>query len=278
MDRELTLRDYGRVLRSGRWVILATTVAAALVALVLGLARTTTYSATSRVFLGQVTTISGTPIATPDTSPATAPDTLGGDDVVARVARKTGVAFDKIKDNVKFTVPRTPGAQAGNQPAVATISYTDTSRDRAARVANAYAEEVLDVAQEKVGTVQAVLERRITQRQQELEQAGRQVEAARAGLRTARSDQERAVWQSLLFAATQSQSQIRTDLSNQDLALAKSRQAENPRLVSRSEDASSSAGLVARVRTVVFGGLIGLILGVAITFVWRGSPAGRAAA
>ena len=106
---------------------------------------------------------------------------------------------------------------------------------------------------------------------------GNEVTAATHGLRVATSDQERAVWQSILFAATQSQSQIRTDLSNQDLALAKSKQAESPRLVSRSEDTSSSAGLTSRLRTILFGAVIGFVLGIIITFVWRGSPAGRAA-
>jgi capsular polysaccharide biosynthesis protein len=277
LDKELTLRDYGRVLRSGRWIILTTTVAAALVALILSLARTTHYTATSHVFLGQVTTISGTPIQTADTSPATASEALGGDDVIARVAAKTGVAFKKIKDNVDFSVPRTPGGQAANQPAVATITYSDTNRPRASRVANAYADEVLAAAQGKVDAVQSVLVKRVAQRQQELALTNGQVDSARKGLRTAGSDAAQQMWQALLFAATQSQSQIRTDLSNTDLELAKSRQAESPRLLSRSEDTTSSAGLTSRLRTVIFGAIIGFILGIVITFVWRGSPAGRAA-
>lgn len=276
MDKEITLRDYGRVLRSGRWIILATTLAAAAVALILSFARTTTYTATSRVFLGQVTTSSGTPIQTADTSPATAADALGGDDVIARVAKATGIPFKTIKDNVSFSVPRSPGAAAGNQPAVATITFTNKDRATAARVANAYADEVLANAESKVGVVQDVLKQNIRQRQAELATTSAQVAAARRGLQAA-SAAEQSVWQSVLFSATLSQSQIRTDLSSQTLALAKSQQAESPRLISRSEDASSSAGLSSRLRTVIFGAIIGFLLGVIITFIWRGSPAGRAA-
>ncbi len=47
MDREITLRDYGRVLWSGRWLILAATVIAAIVGLALSFATTTTYRATA---------------------------------------------------------------------------------------------------------------------------------------------------------------------------------------------------------------------------------------
>ncbi len=68
MDREITLRDYGRVLWTGRWLILATTVVAAIAGLLLSIASTTTYTASAELFVGQATTVSGTPVATPDTS------------------------------------------------------------------------------------------------------------------------------------------------------------------------------------------------------------------
>ena len=44
MDREITLRDYGRVLWSGRWLILASTVVAALVGLLLTFVTSTEYT------------------------------------------------------------------------------------------------------------------------------------------------------------------------------------------------------------------------------------------
>jgi uncharacterized protein involved in exopolysaccharide biosynthesis len=277
LDRELTLRDYGRVLWRGRWIVIATAVAAALVGLILSLARTTTYSATSRVFLGQATTPTGVPVLTPDTNPTTAPDTLGGDDVIARVAARTGVKAKRIRDGVSFTVPRSPGAQAGNQPAVATITYKDQNRRVARDVANAYAEEVLAEAQAKVDVVQNVLERGIAQDEQRVASIQDSVASAETGLRRASSEGDRAAWRSLLFASQQRLYDVLKDVSDQRLALAKSNQYEAPRLVSRSESVSSSASLVARLRTVVLALVIGLIVGIVIVFVWRGSPAGRAA-
>ena len=61
MDREITLRDYGRVLWSGRWLIVASTLIAALVGLILTFLTTTTYTAKAELYLGQATSVSGTP-------------------------------------------------------------------------------------------------------------------------------------------------------------------------------------------------------------------------
>lgn len=276
MDRELTLRDYGRVLWRGRTIVIACALVAALAGLILSLTRTTTYSATARVFLGQATTPTGVPVLTPDTNPTTAADTLGGDDVIARVAAATGVKAKRIRDGVDFTVPRSPGAQAGNQPALATITFTDEDRRVAREVVNAYAAEVLKGAQAKVAEVRDVLVDGISDGNGRLESIQRSVDAAEAGLRGAGGDEARATYRALLFASQQRLYDVLKDLSDLRLSLAKSDQYEAPRAISRSESASSSATLVARARTVILALVIGLIVGIVIVFMWRGSPAGRA--
>jgi LPS O-antigen subunit length determinant protein (WzzB/FepE family) len=276
LDKELSLRDYGRVLWSGRRIIAICALVAALAGLVLSLTRTTTYSATSRVFLGQVTTPTGQPVLTPDTNPTTAPDTLGGDDVIAKVAAATGVEAKRIRDGISFTVPRSPGAQAGNQPAVATITFVDEDRREARDVVNAYADEVLKEAQAKVATVQTVLQDGIDDGEGRLRSIEQSVRSAEVGLRQAGSEEARATYRSLLFASQQRLYDVLKDISDLKVALAKSNQYEEPRLISRSDSSSSSATLVARLRTVILAFLIGLIVGIVIVFVWRGSPAGRA--
>jgi capsular polysaccharide biosynthesis protein len=276
VDKELSLRDYGRVLWAGRKIVLICALVAALAGLILSLTRTTTYQATSRVFLGQATTQAGIPVGTADTNPATAPDTLGGDDVIAKVATATGVKAKRIRDGISFTIPRSPGAQAGNQPAVATITFVDEDRRVAREVANAYASEVLRGAQEKVNVVQGQIRRGIEQSEDRLKAAQDAVDAAESGLRGAGSAEARATYEALLFASRDRLYDVLKDRTDQGLALAKSEQQETPELISRSESASSSAGLVARLRSVILALLIGLVVGIAIVFVWRGSPAGRA--
>ena len=143
LDRELTLRDYGRVLWSGRWLILTTAVAAAIIGLILTFAKPTNYTSTARVALGQPTTISGVPVQTFATNPTTAAGVLTGDDIVEAVARKAGISESRLRDNVSFSIPRSPGASSGNQPAVAEISFTDRNKETALRVVDAYADAVL---------------------------------------------------------------------------------------------------------------------------------------
>jgi uncharacterized protein involved in exopolysaccharide biosynthesis len=276
LDKELTLGDYGRVLWAGRKIVLICAVVAAVAGLILSLTKTTTYQATSRVFLGQVTTIAGVPVLTPDVNPTSAPATLGGDDVIEKVAAATGIEAKRIRDGIEFTVPRSPGAASGNQPAVATITFTDENRQVARDVVNAYADEVLKEATRKVDVVQKVLTDGIADGEKRLESVQESVDAAETGLRTSGSEESRATYRSLLFASQQRLYDTLKDVSDLRLALAKSEQIESPRPVSRSESASSSGTLMARLRTVILALIIGLIVGIVIVFVWRGSPAGRA--
>ena len=50
-----------------------------------------------------------------------------------------------------------------------------------------------------------------------------------------------------------------------------------PEIISLATSPSSSGGVPNRLRSVILAGLIGLLVGIIVTFVWRGSPAGRAA-
>ena len=101
MEKEITLGDYGRVLWSGRWVLLAAAVGAALVGLVTSLARQTDYTSSSTVYMGLVTTArTGVPVSTPFTTPATAQKALSADKFVQKAADGTGVEFDRIRSGV----------------------------------------------------------------------------------------------------------------------------------------------------------------------------------
>jgi len=276
VDREITLRDYGRVLWSGRWLIVASTLIAALVGLLLTFLTTTTYTAKAELYLGQATSVSGTPVSTPTTNPATAPSALTGDRLVNQVARELGVTPGRVRRGVTLTAPRAPGGSVGNQPTVATITFEDESRDLARRGANAYAEAVL--AQAKTSSAQLITtyEDAVTQAQSDVDRL--QVELARYReelLQTPGGDRGLAL-QTALFSAQSQLSLSQTELSEQQLNLVKERQIGQPAIISLAESPSSSSSLPNRARTVILAAVIGLIVGVLVTFVWRGSPAGRA--
>jgi hypothetical protein len=277
VDREITLRDYGRVLWSGRWLILAATLIAALVGLILTFVQTTTYVAESELYLGQVTTVSGTPVSTPATNPATAPTALTGDNLIRQVADELGVPPSRVRKGVDLTAPRAPGGSVGNQPTVATITFTDEDRDLAREGANAYAEAVLERARESSAEVVRTYEAAVTASEADVERLQDQMTRYRGELEAGASGDRALTLQSLLLSAGQQLQISTTDLAEQRLNLVKERQYGQPEIISLAESPSSSSSFPNRLRTVVLAAVIGFIVGVIVTFVWRGSPAGRAA-
>lgn len=276
MDREITLRDYGRVLWSGRWLILASTLIAALVGLLLTFLTTTTYSAKAELYLGQATSVSGTPVSTPTTNPATAPSALTGDRLVLQVAKELGVPPKRVRKGVTLTAPRAPGGSVGNQPTVATITFEDDSRDLARRGANAYAAAVLEQAKSSSAELVTTFEQAVADARSDVARLQQEMTGYRRELLQSPGGERGLALQTALFSAQSQLSLAQTELSDQQLNLVKERQIGQPAIISLAESPSSSSSLPNRARTVILAAVIGLIVGVIVTFVWRGSPAGRA--
>jgi uncharacterized protein involved in exopolysaccharide biosynthesis len=279
VDREITLRDYGRVLWSGRWLIVAAVVVAALVGVILTFVTRTTYTATAQVYLGQATTTSGVPVSTYVTNPATVSSALRGDQLIAQVAHDIGVSPSRVRRDVTLSAPRAPGASAGNQPTVLTITFQDRSRSLALDGANAYAKRVMGIVGGSFQANIATLASARDTAKSYVDQLQRQIATYQRQIQAGVSDPTRlAGLQTLLLSATQQLGNAQINLSDQQLAYDKAQQIEQPTIISLAKDPDSSKGAPNRARTVVIAALIGLIVGIIVTFVWRGSPAGRAGA
>lgn len=277
MEREITLREYGRVLWSGRWVLVAVTVAAAMVGLILSLLATTTHTATAEITLGQATTISGTPVSTPATNPATASTVLGSDRLVVAVAEQLDIDPDDVRAAVNLTAPRTVGGAAGNQPTLIVLTWTDTDEELAVAGANAYLDQIEQFMLAANAPVIDTLRQTVTRARGDIERLSDEIDGYRAQLQAAPTQEARITLQGLLSAATSQLSSAQGLLANQQTALAKAETIEQPSVISQAEDAVASGGLAGIARNIVLAGLIGLLLGIVIVFIWRGSPAGRAA-
>lgn len=275
MDREITLRDYGRVLWSGRWLILATTVVAAIAGLLLSIASTTTYTASAELFVGQATTISGTPVATPGTNPGTVTEALGGDGIVTQVAKDLGITPARVRDDVTLSAPKAPGGSVGNQPTILTIRFTDEDREIAREGANAYARIVYERSQEGFSAIIDSYKRAVAVATASV--AGLEASLARYRRQLAATDdpQQQVILESLLSSTGQQLDITTTELSDQRLNLLKEQQFQ-PSIISLASSPSSSGSVGNRTRTVVFAAILGFLVGVIVTFIWRGSPAGRA--
>lgn len=275
MEKEITLRDYGRVVWSGRWLILTCAVVAAVVGLALSFATSTKYTAKAELFVGQATSVSGTPVSTPGTNPSLAPTVLKGDNLVGNVAAQVGVTPKRIRNGVTITAPKAPGGSVGNLPTVVTITFVDKSRQVAKDAANAYAQQILAQSKGDFAGVLGSYQAAIDAQKAAITRIRAQIAAYRAQLPSATGDRL-IVLQSLLNSSGQQLQIATTELSDQQLNLVKEQQFQ-PGIISLAENPSGSGGVPNRLRSVILAGVIGLLVGIIVTFVWRGSPAGRAA-
>ncbi len=275
MDREITLRDYGRVLWSGRWLIVATTVVAALAGLLLSFASTTKYTGTAEIFVGQATTSSGTPVATPGTNPGTVTEALGGDGIVVPVAKDLGVTPAHVRSSVTLSVPKAPGGSIGNQPTIVTIKWTDTTRDTARKGANAYAQTVYQRSQESFSAIVNSYKQAVATQTAAATRLDASLATYRRQLSAAGNAQDQTILQALLNSTGQQFDIVTSDLASQRLSLLKEQQFQ-PQIISLASSPSSTGSVNSRARTVLFAAVIGFLVGIIVTFIWRGSPAGRA--
>jgi hypothetical protein len=265
VEREITLRDYGRVLWRGRWVLLIAAVAAGLLALVLSLARQTNYTAQSVVYMGVATTArSNQVVPTPFTTPVTALKVLRSDTLLKQAAEGAGVDLERVRDGVSFSVERVPGAAGGNVPTVATISYVDESRDTAIDVVNAYADAVFGTVAVPYEKVIAVYDKLVKSRQDRITQIQGDLDRLRG---------QGAAGLPIIASLNQELALLVDSAEEAELGRAKAEIIERPYVVTEAVSASSSARPGERLRSVIFGTLIGLILGAVVTFIWKGSPA-----
>jgi len=272
---DVTLRDYLRVAWSGRWLILIATVVGIAVGILLSVARSPEYTATARVYLGQATTIAGVPVQTPFTNPTVAPLALDSDAIVRKVADAAGTTPGRVRSAVTLTAPRVSGT-SGNLPTILTVTSTDKNRKLAVEIANAYADNVLSDVGAAYRDTRRVYEAQVARSRKEVD--GLIAEAAKLRTRLASAPAGQAdLIQLALTSAVQQLDDARQQADDDEVLLRKADQVEAPQALTRAERASSSGTGPKRLQSIVLAGLIAFALGILATFVWRGSPAARAA-
>jgi uncharacterized protein involved in exopolysaccharide biosynthesis len=264
---EVTLQDYGRVVTSGWKIILVAALAAAVVGLALTFIRTTTYSASSQVFLGQATTIAGVPVTTPPTNPATAPAVLEGDAIVDPVAARLGISRGRVRSGISLDVPRAPGS-AGNLPTLVKVTFTDSERELARAAANLYAGQIVAYNGATFLIGQETYEAQLKRNRAEEKQLRAQVTRLQKLLEDSAGTPRESAYQLSLSLANQRLTETLTNIEDAELTLANQRQIEQPRVVTKATDVSSSTSGPRRVRTVVFAALLGAIVGLIVVFIW----------
>lgn len=233
-----TLRDYGRVLRRGRWLILAVALAVPLVALVLSLLQQPLYQGTAHVLLTQntVNDSSSSPLAQefaadPERAVQTQVQVAGEPVVAERVRRSLGLSSrsaTQIRNETTIT--------AENQTTILDFAVKDRNPRLASRLATEYARQYtiyrseLDTSSLRRALVD--VRRRIT---------ALQTSDKRSPLLTSLNDRE-------------------TQLQTQEAL-----QTSRALVVRRAGPATQVQPKV--IRNVIIGLLIGLVLGVMLAFI-----------
>jgi succinoglycan biosynthesis transport protein ExoP len=139
---EMTLRDYGGVVRRRRWVVVAAVLLCTMTSVLLVALQTPIYSASSQVLVqprGQDGLFESQVVNLNDRAIQTEIQVIEGQSVRDRVQRDLGME----------TAPPTVNASAVEQTDVISLSVRDSNASNAATYANAYAEAYIDVRREQ---------------------------------------------------------------------------------------------------------------------------------
>ncbi len=271
MDREITFRDYLRVAWSGRWLILVTTVLGIIVGAIVSVAHHTAYSATARVGLGQPTSVQGVPLQSPFTSSQTVSQAIDVTGLDNQTAQALGLPQSEVRGHVHVSTPVgvSPTIVA---PPVVIISASNAHPATAINIANTFANQLIQMTGTEVAQIEQTLTKQIAQAQVQQQQLAARIAALQAGGGSNPGDAVALATDTQLLSAAQ------TTAANAQLALAQARATEAPQLLAQAYSASSSNTAPKRAQSIALAGLIGFLLGLIATFIWRGSPAARAAA
>jgi uncharacterized protein involved in exopolysaccharide biosynthesis len=267
VDREITIRDYFRVAWSGRWLILATTVIGVIVGLIVSIAHHGAYSATAKIGLGQPTSVQGNPLSSPLTTAQTAAAAIDVNAVADQTAAALGVPASEIRGHVTVSVP--PGVSATQSaPPLIAVTGSNGKANQAVVIANAFAHQVAATYGKPAGQIVQTLQNQIAQAHVQ----ERALNARIASLQGSTNPSDSVA----LAADAQLLSSAQTTAANAQIQLAQVQQTGVPRVLVQAFSATTTNTAPKRAQSVILAGLIGFLVGLIATFIWRGSPAARA--
>jgi capsular polysaccharide biosynthesis protein len=270
VDREITIRDYLKVAWSGRWLILATTVIGIIIGVVVSIAHNAAYSATARVGLGQPTSVQGVPLQSPFTSSQTVASAIDVTGLADQTALVLGIPQSEVRGHVHVSTPIgvSPTIVA---PPVVIVAASNAHANTAISIANGFANQLVQSTGTQVVQVERTLTSQAAQALVQQHQLSARIAALQAGGSSNPGDAVALATDTQLLGTAQ------TNAANAQLALAQVRATEAPQVLAQAYSATSSNTAPKRLQSIVLAGLIGFLLGLIATFIWRGSPAARAA-
>ena len=282
-EREVDVRGWWEAVKRRWWLPVLGLALGLAVGYALALGGGDVYRAEATLYLGQpFSPNGGAPVPGLATNPSTVSEIVHNEAVLRGVAERSGMDLSKLRANVTSRqVSPPPGRRAvvGTTPLIE-VGVTGQNARVTARAANLLAAEVVNDVNPYVQEKIEALQERITSDERELAESERRLDAAQAELSRLQNDRSLAATDRLIgvttLNATIGSLTERRGLVTQDLleakqALALAENVEAPSIVEQAASRKTTARSVGR--SLVVGGLIGLILGLLAAILWE--PAER---
>ncbi len=267
-EREIDFGKLGRSLAARWWLIAAAVVVGAIVGYLTSLGGGDVYLARTTLYLGQPLSPTGNAqIQSLATNPATVSEIVGSDAVVNRIASELDISPRALRRGTTTRQITGSGAAATRTTSnpLVQISVRGTwSGDTTARAANLLAEEVVREVSGYVDSKVDALEQRLDAENRELQAIDRQIAALGRQAPEGVTSGELLVLASL---AEQRRGQLIEDRSVTEQLLTLANTVERGKQVT--EARASRVPAQSSKTSMIVGGLIGLLVGIALALLWE---------
>ena len=282
-EREVDVRGWWEAVRARWWLPVLGLALGLAAGYALALGGGSVYRAEATLYLGQpFSPNGGAPVPGLATNPATVNEIVHSEAVLRSVAGRSGMDLAKLRANVtsrQVSPPAGRRAVVGTTPLIE-VAVTGQNARVTARAANLLAEQVVEdvspYVQDKISAIQeriAADERELAESERRLDLAQRELDGV---LRNRSLDTtERLVlvtnFNSTIGSLVERRGLVTQDLLEAKQALSLAENVEQPSIVEEAASQKTTARSVGR--SLVVGGLIGLILGLLAAIFW--APAER---
>src|SRR5215210_4665523 len=282
-EREVDVRGWWVAVQRRWWLPLLGVAVGLAAGSALALGGGDVYRADATLYLGQpFSPTGGAPVPGLATNPSTVNEIVHSEGVLSDVAERSGMDLAKLRANVssrQVSPPAGRRATVGTTPLIE-ISVIGANARVTGRAANLLANRVVEDVSPYVTEKTAAIQERISSDERELTSIDRRLRVAQQGLNEVLANRGLGTTERLLLVSTfnstisfgeQRRGIVQTDLLEAKQALSLAENVEKPSIVERAAPRKTTARSVGR--SLVVGGLIGLVLGLLAAILWE--PAER---
>src|SRR5215210_2399637 len=282
-EREVDVRGWWVAVQRRWWLPLLGLALGLAVGYALALGGGDVYRADATLYLGQpFSPTGGAPVPGLATNPSTVNEIIHNEGVLTDVAERSGMDLAKLRANVssrQVSPPAGRRATVGTTPLIE-VTVIGSNARVTGRAANLLAARVVEDVSPYVSEKINAIQERISSDERELTSIDRRLQVAQQSLNEVLQNRGLGTTERLLLVSTfnstisfgeQRRGIVQTDLLEAKQALSLAENVEKPSIVERAGARKTTARSVGR--SLVVGGLIGLVLGLLAAILWE--PAER---